>query len=507
MRKKLLFTSVAILNTMASVAVPTVVSAATADANTDTNTTEQAVKAQQDTQATNENTQESAAPEISADNENVEMTANNNEQKAEILKGSKSDTPDSNIAHSTDISDLGDDQAMPAPMSRMAPSAFINLAGPMAQRSANRYGVYASVMMAQAIIESGWGGSTLSMAPNYNLFGIKGSYNGQSVYMKTAEYSPSYGWYYINAAFRKYPSYEQSFDDNGALLRYNMGSFYRGTWKENTRSYRDATAWLQGRYATAPNYAAVLNNTIATYNLTRFDSAPQGGNTNAAAEAPLNGTFYDMSDIATISNEKGAQLFEQANPDRPVRGMLSKGTDWEITGKCITKNGEVYYRVSANEYIKASDVSVKSDSLTLNGTWSPVDDIGTITNATGAKVYLQADPNHQSRRTLKTNSDWKIIGKSVAENGQTYYQVSAKEFIKAEDVRLKSVTKVITAQNPDGDVVPLLKFKDNGKAETANRGLANGTDWLTDETREFNGHNYYRVSTNEWVLDSHAKVK
>ena len=42
-------------------------------------------------------------------------------------------------------------------------------------------------MMAQAIVESGWGASTLSKAPNYNLFGIKG-YNGQSVYMDTWEY-------------------------------------------------------------------------------------------------------------------------------------------------------------------------------------------------------------------------------------------------------------------------------------------------------------------------------
>ena len=43
-------------------------------------------------------------------------------------------------------------------------------------------------MMAQAIVESGWGASTPSKAPNYNLFGIKGSYNGQSVYMDTWEY-------------------------------------------------------------------------------------------------------------------------------------------------------------------------------------------------------------------------------------------------------------------------------------------------------------------------------
>ena len=47
--------------------------------------------------------------------------------------------------------------------------------------------LYASVMIAQAILESSSGNSTLAQAPNYNLFGIKGSYKGQSVNFNTLE--------------------------------------------------------------------------------------------------------------------------------------------------------------------------------------------------------------------------------------------------------------------------------------------------------------------------------
>ncbi len=43
-------------------------------------------------------------------------------------------------------------------------------------------------MIAQAVVESGWGSSALSQAPYYNLFGIKGSYQGQTVYMDTLEF-------------------------------------------------------------------------------------------------------------------------------------------------------------------------------------------------------------------------------------------------------------------------------------------------------------------------------
>ena len=43
-------------------------------------------------------------------------------------------------------------------------------------------------MLAQATVESAWGQSGLAQEPNNNLFGIKGSYNGQSVNMNTGEY-------------------------------------------------------------------------------------------------------------------------------------------------------------------------------------------------------------------------------------------------------------------------------------------------------------------------------
>ena len=55
---------------------------------------------------------------------------------------------------------------------------FLNQIIPSATVIAAQNDLYASVMMAQAILESGWGTSTLSKAPNYNLFGIKGEYNG-----------------------------------------------------------------------------------------------------------------------------------------------------------------------------------------------------------------------------------------------------------------------------------------------------------------------------------------
>ena len=129
-----------------------------------------------------------------------------------------------------------------------------------------QFGVLPSVTAAQAILESGWGQSALA-TQGHNLFGIKGSYNGQSITMRTAEYGNG-GYYYINDAFRKYPSNYESVVDHGRFLATN--SRYKNLlWKKD---YTVVTQYLHDdSYATDPNYASSLNRVIRTYNLDAWD--------------------------------------------------------------------------------------------------------------------------------------------------------------------------------------------------------------------------------------------
>lgn len=151
---------------------------------------------------------------------------------------------------------------------------FINQIGPQASRIGEKNDIYASVMIAQAILESASGNSTLARDPNFNLFGIKGSYKGKSVGMPTLEDNGKGKMYSITANFRKYPSYKESLEDYALLIKggtNSTSSFYQGTWKSKTKSYRDATTYLTGRYATDSRYNQKLNSLIETYDLQQFD--------------------------------------------------------------------------------------------------------------------------------------------------------------------------------------------------------------------------------------------
>lgn len=212
---------------------------------------------------------------------------------------------------------------------------FINSIASSAQQLAGDNDLYASVMIAQASLESGFGSSGLGSAPNYNLFGVKGTYNGSSVYMWTWEDDGHGNMYQIQAAFRKYPSYYQSLQDYVHVLRntsFGATPYYQGAFKSHTSSYQQATQYLQGRYATATNYASSLNRLIQQYNLTQYDtSGTNTGNNNGGTTTPTtpeNGTKYTVKagdSVWGIANRYGISMNDLISWNNIKNNMIHPG--------------------------------------------------------------------------------------------------------------------------------------------------------------------------------------
>lgn len=160
---------------------------------------------------------------------------------------------------------------------------FIKEIGEDAREIGLEEDLYASVMIAQAILESDSGQSKLSQDPYFNLFGIKGTYQGNGVSFKTQEDDGKGNLHTITATFRKYDNIESSLNDYAKLMKEGLDQdtdFYKGTWKSETQTYKDATEFLTGRYATDTLYGEKLNALIEAYALTSYDkekiSLPEG---------------------------------------------------------------------------------------------------------------------------------------------------------------------------------------------------------------------------------------
>ncbi|SDO49003.1 Flagellum-specific peptidoglycan hydrolase FlgJ [Streptococcus equinus] len=166
-------------------------------------------------------------------------------------------------------------------VSPTATSDFIASIGETARQIGQDRNLYASVMIAQAVLESNSGQSALSQEPYYNFFGIKGAYNGNSVTMQTWEDDGSGNTYEVDQDFRSYNNLADSLNDYANLLSWSL---YSDTWKSNTSSYQDATAALTGRYATDTSYADKLNALIEQYGLTTYDEPVVTDQTQASSE-------------------------------------------------------------------------------------------------------------------------------------------------------------------------------------------------------------------------------
>ncbi len=169
-----------------------------------------------------------------------------------------------------------------AAFANMTTTQFIQTMGPIAQADYKKTGVLASVTLAQAILESGWGKSELAQKGN-NLFGMKTNLSGNtwsgsvwdgksSVTINTSEEYDGVNKT-VSASFRKYSCVEQSVADHSAyLVNAKNGSAYRYAGLTATNSYKkQLTIIKNGGYATSSTYVSQLTSLIERYGLDQYD--------------------------------------------------------------------------------------------------------------------------------------------------------------------------------------------------------------------------------------------
>lgn len=203
------------------------------------------------------------------------------------------------------------------------------------QKYAKTYGIKVhSAIIAQAILESGWGESRLA-AQYHNYFGLKcgTKWTGKSVNMTTQEeYEPG-TLTTIKDNFRVYDSMEEGvrgYFEFIQLARYH-----------NLRGITDPRTYLQtiknDGYATSSTYVENTMKLVTQYNLTKYDEKQE--------ETTMGRTAQDVLNVMrgwlgySEANGKFRQIIDLYNSVKPLpRGYAVKYSD-EWCDTCVSAAG------------------------------------------------------------------------------------------------------------------------------------------------------------------------
>ena len=301
-------------------------------------------------------------------------------------------------------------------------TTFLNTAVKQAQKVSKKYGLYPSVMIAQAIVESNWGQSGLAVNAN-NLFGMKAddSWQGATYSSKTREEDKNGKSYYVTAKFRKYDTYQDSFDDNGKKLRLGVTwqpDRYQGAWLENAASYMDATKALTGTYATANNYNTILNTRITNCNLTQYD--PSVSTTSKTYIVKKAGATYAWPTDHSVSAKTDS---------------VAKGDAVTVTKTITFYNGKKRLYITGKGWV--NDTILNMGSALPPASQAPKGD--KKVNKTlmhNSYVYNSKGKRVKKTKALKVGNGGKVIAtygtKTI--NGKKYYRIGENQYIASGNI-------------------------------------------------------------------------
>lgn len=341
--------------------------------------------------------------------------------------------------------------------------AFIQSVAPGAIQGWNEYKVLPSITVAQAIVESGWGRSALSTQA-HNLFGIKGSYNGNSVVMRTREV---YGGrsVYVNANFRAYANNSESVTDHGRFL--NVNSRYSNLLGD-TNYVSVANKLRQDGYATDPSYANTLIRFVQTYNLNQLDAVALSGKvvTNKQTESAQtpetnvtisNTGYYTVKGGDTLSRIAGqfnttvnnlASLNDIHNVNRIYVGqrllVRQPTTEQQQTQ---TKQPETSTTTNSNTYTVKSGDTLSGIAGKFNTTYTQLAQLNHISNPNVIRVGQVLTLHQTAAQNTTTSQQESKQNKQVTTVANGTYTVKSGDTLSQIAARFNTTTSALASTN------------------------------------------------------------
>ncbi|HPD96213.1 MAG: glucosaminidase domain-containing protein [Bacteroidales bacterium] len=288
---------------------------------------------------------------------------------------------------------------------RLSREEYIEKYSPIAINNMKKYGIPASITLAQALLESDNGNSELARKAN-NHFGIKchNDWTGAKMYHDDDR---------KHECFRKYDEPEKSFFDHSQFLL--SAQRYAFLFKLGSTDYK---AWAHGLkkagYATNPRYPQLLIKIIEDNNLSRFD------------------TGVSVAQVNKPSRKKSKNLDNYVIDIYNTREVYVRNRIKYI----VVEDGDTYESLT-KEFDLMPWQLFKYNDLTKDSTLKA-----------GQELYIQP----KRRRAARGNSTHKV------EAGETMYQISQQYGVRLKLLYRKNYMR-FGEQPHEGDVLYLRRKK------------------------------------------------
>ncbi len=194
----------------------------------------------------------------------------------------------------------------------------------------NKYGIPASITLAQGISESGSGNSSLAKYAN-NHFGIKctSDWKGKAYYKDDDQ---------NNDCFRVYKDARESYKDHSEFLKRKR---YSSLFELDKNDYKNWAIGLKtAGYATNPKYADMLIGIIEKYKLYQYDS-PESEKEKIVREDRV---FTEINANIPIENKKFTPV--EVAPKDPPTNQSQTNTPTNVDGYYTVKQGDTLYKIA-----------------------------------------------------------------------------------------------------------------------------------------------------------------
>ncbi len=227
---------------------------------------------------------------------------------------------------------------------------YIEVFKEIAIREMDRAGVPASIKLAQGILESNSGQSTLARRAK-NHFGIKcgSNWQGDSVYKEDDDYDAN--GKLIKSCFRSYKNGESSYVAHSEFLRDPRKAFRYGfLFRLDPKDYRRwAYGLKQAGYATSATYPEKLISLIERYKLYEYDNLPIF-NTDTPSDIVSAGILQN-NDVRYVVVGQGETLEDIArNADINVRNLIQYNENLYAHQSEVNEGDRVYLQPKRNAY-------------------------------------------------------------------------------------------------------------------------------------------------------------